>query len=66
MRRPHLISGLIVSVVLTCSFVCFAANVKAQSVPVATTEELYTAVNDPANEGATIVLAPGIYMKKVQ
>src|SRR4029079_5441965 len=65
MRRSHLISSLIASIVLTCSFLCFATNVKAQSVPVATTEELYTAVNDPANEGATIVLAPGIYMLSV-
>ena len=65
MRRSHLISSLIVSFVLTCCFLCFATSAKAQSVPVATTEELYTAVNDPANEGATIVLAPGIYMLSV-
>src|SRR5262249_22109115 len=35
--------------------------VLAQVVPVSNVEELYTAVNNPANAGATLVLAPGTY-----
>jgi len=65
MCRTHLISTLIVSFVMTFSFLCFAAITNAQNVAVATTEELYTAVNDPANDGVAIVLAPGIYMLSV-
>jgi hypothetical protein len=36
--------------------------VVAQVVPVSNVEELYNAVNNPANAGATLVLAPGTYM----
>lgn len=50
------------SVLLTAAFLCFASTANAQSVGVATTEELYAAVNDPANVGATIILAPGVYV----
>jgi len=35
--------------------------VLAQVVPVANVEELYSVVNNPANAGATLVLAPGTY-----
>lgn len=35
--------------------------VRAQLVPVPNVEELYSAVNNPANAGATLVLAPGTY-----
>ena len=37
----------------------------AQSVNVANIEELYAAVNNPANAGNQIVLAPGVYMLSV-
>ena len=33
----------------------------AQTIPVSNVEELYGAVNDPANAGATLVLSPGTY-----
>ena len=33
----------------------------AQTVQVANVEELYSAVNDPANTGATVVILPGVY-----
>ena len=39
----------------------FAATASAQTVSVSDLEELYTAVNDPANAGATLVLSPGVY-----
>ena len=31
-------------------------------IPISNVEELYSAVNNPANAGATLVLAPGTYM----
>ena len=31
------------------------------TVPITNVEELYSAVNDPANSGATLLLAPGVY-----
>lgn len=34
----------------------------AQTIQVSNIEELYNAVNDPANAGATLVLSPGTYM----
>jgi hypothetical protein len=33
----------------------------AQTIPISNVEELYGAVNDPANAGATLVLSPGTY-----
>ena len=39
-----------------------ASAVQAQTVPVGNVEELYAAVNDPGNAGATLTLAPGVYM----
>src|SRR3954468_15672427 len=50
------------------SFVCviivvgLSREVQAQTVPVSSVEELYREVNDPANAGATLALAPGTYM----
>lgn len=38
------------------------AAVAATVVPVADVAQLYAAVNDPANEGAAIILAPGTYV----
>lgn len=37
----------------------------AQTIVVTNVEELYDAVNDPANAGATVALAPGTYMLSV-
>jgi len=37
----------------------------AQTIAVANVEELYSAVNDAANAGATLVLSPGTYMLSV-
>lgn len=35
---------------------------RAQNIQIANVEELYSAVNDPGNAGATLFLAPGTYM----
>ena len=40
---------------------CPFAPATAQTITVANVEELYDAVNDPANAGATLLLAPGDY-----
>jgi hypothetical protein len=37
-------------------------QVRAAAISVADVEELYAAVNDPANTGATLQLSPGLYM----
>lgn len=34
----------------------------AQVIPISNVEDLYSAVNNPANAGTTLVLAPGVYM----
>lgn len=39
-----------------------AASVQAQTIVVNNVEELYSTVNDPVNMGASIQLAPGVYM----
>src|SRR5262245_52242389 len=54
------IRSLIFAVVVTSTG---AAIAHAQSVviSVSNTEKLYQAVNNPANSGAVVVLAPGIY-----
>jgi hypothetical protein len=36
--------------------------VMAQTIPISNVEDLYSAVNNPANTGAMLVLAPGSYM----
>ena len=60
MKRSHpsIFAIVIAAVLLT---VASAANAAAQTVGVSNIEELYAAVNDPANAGTTIVLAPGVY-----
>jgi hypothetical protein len=40
-------------------------SVAAQVIPVSNVEELYSAVNDPGNAGATLLLAAGTYMLSV-
>jgi hypothetical protein len=47
--------------VFTLSLLALTTAASAQTVQVGNVDELYAAVNDPANVGATIVLAPGIY-----
>ncbi len=42
-----------------------ATTAAAQTVAVTNVDELYDAVNDPANAGATLVLSPGTYMLSV-
>lgn len=42
--------------------VALRATVVAQVIQISNVEELYNAVNDPANAGATLALAPGTYM----
>ncbi len=48
------VSVLIAFTVTPCAF--------AQAIPVSNVEELYSAVNNPANAGATLLLAPGAYL----
>jgi len=37
-------------------------NAITAQIPVGDVEELYTAVNNAANAGATLMLSPGVYM----
>jgi hypothetical protein len=53
---------ILFSVVLAVAFLGLTSAVYAQSISVGTIDELYAAVNNSANAGATIVLAPGVYM----
>lgn len=41
--------------------VALSPGVMAQTIPVSNVDELYTAVNNTANAGATLLLAPGTY-----
>jgi len=64
MKRSHpSIFAILIAVILIS--ITFTANARAQTVGVGNIEELYAAVNDPANAGATVVLAPGVYMLSV-
>lgn len=54
--RNHIFAVLLIAIAAPV----FAAL--AQTIPVANVEELYSAVNDQANAGATLLLAPGVYM----
>jgi hypothetical protein len=55
LRLRHFIS--------TCLIVLgLSQGAMAQTIPVWNVEELYTAVNDAANAGATLMLSPGTYM----
>src|SRR5688500_5511266 len=53
---------VIASVFLLFGITASAAVTSAQTIQVGNVEELYTAVNDPGNAGATLVFAPGVYM----
>jgi hypothetical protein len=61
MARVHEMTlvGAVVIAALGCTP---QAQAQGSVVPVADVEELYAAVNDPANAGATVVLAPGTYV----
>jgi hypothetical protein len=47
-------------ILMTIAAACVGAS--AQIIPVGNVEELYAAVNNPANAGATLTLAQGVYM----
>lgn len=51
----------LVSFIFTTSFIALTNAASAQTVQVGNVEELYAVVNNPANVGSTVVLAPGIY-----
>jgi hypothetical protein len=53
--------GLFVKVFVSFSCLLLAGQLFGQSVDVANVEELYSAVNDPANAGAIVQMAPGTY-----
>lgn len=50
------------SVVLCLIVLVLCRFARAQSIQIANVEELYGAVNNPDNAGATLILAPGTYM----
>jgi hypothetical protein len=54
----HLISACLIVLGLS-------QGATAQTIAVANVEEVYSAVNDAANTGATLLLSPGIYMLSV-
>lgn len=58
LRSRHFISACLIVLGLS-------QGVTAQTIAVWNIEQLYTAVNDAANAGATLVLSPGIYMLSV-
>ena len=60
-RCDFLKRGLAVLVVVAASITSITASAGTR-VDVADVEQLYTAVNDGRNAGATIVLAPGVYL----
>lgn len=64
MKNFHTSVQSVLFVVIIAAF-SFAADAAAQTVTVNNVEDLYTAVNDAANAGATVVLAPGVYMLSV-
>jgi hypothetical protein len=61
MTRFNLIGGLGLAVLIIFN-VAFTINAGAQTIVVNDVEELYAAVNDSGNAGATIVLNAGTYM----
>lgn len=53
---------LFILAILFATSIAYAVATPAQTVPIGNVEELYAAVNDPENSGATLSLAPGVYM----
>ncbi len=62
MRQRQLVTMALLAGALTSSVPGRAAIESDFSIVVANVDELYGAVNDPANAGATVVLAPGRYV----
>jgi hypothetical protein len=54
--------GVISTWVILVTMVAACVAASAQIIPVGNVEELYAAVNDPANAGATVILGRGVYM----
>lgn len=60
-RNFRLLTGGIAVLVFAAATLTSRAANAAQAVYVADVEQLYAAVDNPANMGATVILAPGIY-----
>ena len=60
-EKVKTMKGIVIASVILLLGITVSA-VSAQTIQVGNVEELYAAVNDPANAGATLVLAPGVYM----
>ena len=54
-----------IAVTFAIGCLSLASAIDAQSVSVGSVEDLYSAANNPANAGATLVLAPGVYKLSV-
>lgn len=61
MTAPRTVSLVIVTLLV----LGFGRGALAQTIPISSIDELYSAVNDPANAGATLALAPGTYLLSV-
>lgn len=61
MKQIHKPRGPRFGLVFILCFLTLTIAASAQSVTVGNVEELYAAVNDPANVGATVVISPGLY-----
>ena len=61
MRRKQLMTMALVAAALTSGVSARAGIKRDATIVVSNVDELYTAVNDPANAGAAVVLAPGRY-----
>jgi hypothetical protein len=56
--KQRIISISFVLMIIATTFLAASA----QTLQVGNVDELYSAVNNPANAGATLNLAPGVYM----
>jgi hypothetical protein len=65
MKRIADIKLLLTGILFTLGLLYLTTTAAAQTVPVGNVEQLYAAVNDPANAGSTLDLAPGIYTLSV-
>src|SRR4051812_28110839 len=61
MKKLSLSSGILPCLVM----LALSHAAVAQMIQISNVEELYSAVNNPANAGATLVLSPGTYMLSV-
>jgi len=60
-HKCHLLKRGIAVLVFAAATITSTTAIAGTAVYVADVEQLYAAVNDPVNAGATVVLAPGIY-----